>query len=526
MGPFSTYFGFRITDVTPLDAAGYQAYLDGLALNPWKSRVVNGTLEITAYLGRETDLTIPSHINGAPVSSIADRAFQGNRILTRVRVEEGITKIGTNAFNMCSNLKEVILPDSITELGDSVFVDCESLTDVVYPKGLSAIPPDTFAGCSALSGFDISENVTRIGRGAFSYCTSLTSLVIPDQVTEVGRQALAFSGLVCLEIGSGLTETSDNMCQSCENLTSVTLPETLASVGSGSFIECNSLSQITLPSGLKEISDLAFSNCALTELTLPEGLETIGTRALGGTALKRIVIPGSITSLDTTAFQGVEDLTEIVFPDDHPLFMSVGSCVFDRTDNTLLFVLPSLQGELQLPEGVTRIADSAFTNCLISGAVLPASLEWIGDGLFQEDKLLTRVVIEAPIATLPNYTFNSCSSLNDVTLPDTITSIGVFAFSHSGIRTLKLPSQLQSIQPGAFSMCDNLETLVLPDGMKELGMNAIIYCPNLVSVTIPASVESIAFGNFSMCDQVVIHTPAGSYAEEWAKSNGIPVVTE
>ena len=62
--------------------------------------------------------------------------------------------------------------------------------------------------------------------------------------------------------------------------------------------------------------------------------------------------------------------------------------------------------------------------------------------------------------------------------------------------------------------------------MTELGMSAIVDCPNLVSVTIPASVEAIGYNNSSGCDQVVIHTPAGSFAQTWAAGQGIPFVTE
>ena len=109
----------------------------------------------------------------------------------------------------------------------------------------------------------------------------------------------------------------------------------------------------------------------------------------------------------------------------------------------------------------------------------------------------------------------------------TVTGIGDGAFyNHKTILSAVIPAGVRVIGRNAFSMCERLAEVTLPEGLEEIAYNAIIECPKLVSVTIPASVQIIGFNNFYGCDQVVIHAPAGSYAAQWARDNGIPVVTE
>ena len=127
-------FGFRIISVTGLSQEEYEARLAEIEQNPWVSHVVNGTLEITGYKGTGTEIIIPAHINGAPVSGIADNAFEGYVPLTRVEIEDGVRRIGESAFSGCGNVTEIILPDSIEEIGSYAFYRCGSLESLDFPE--------------------------------------------------------------------------------------------------------------------------------------------------------------------------------------------------------------------------------------------------------------------------------------------------------------------------------------------------------------------------------------------------------
>ena len=108
-------------------------------------------------------LTIPSTINGYPVTTIGVQAFYRCPSLTSVTIPDSVTTIGDHAFYYCSSLTSVTIPDSVTTIGDSAFGECTSLTSVT-----------------------IGNNVTTIGDWAFFLCTTLTSVTIPDSVTTIG----------------------------------------------------------------------------------------------------------------------------------------------------------------------------------------------------------------------------------------------------------------------------------------------------------------------------------------------------
>ncbi len=130
----TTSFGFRITSVEPMDADEYAAYLEDVAEHPFTMAIVNGTLEVTGYRGFDSEIVIPSRINGIAVASIGPGAFSGNRNLTRVQIEEGILRIGASAFSECLAIESVILPESLVEIGDEAFSNaCRWLTSISRP---------------------------------------------------------------------------------------------------------------------------------------------------------------------------------------------------------------------------------------------------------------------------------------------------------------------------------------------------------------------------------------------------------
>ena len=142
--------------------------------------------------------------------------------ITTVVIEDGVTNIGTHAFQGCSSLTSVTIGNSVTSIGKQTFFQCSNLISVTIP-----------------------DSVTSIGTRAFRGCSSLTSITIPDSVTNIGDEVFCdCNGLTSATIGSGITSIVWSTFNSCSNLTSVTIPTSVISIGNSAFLQCNNLTDV------------------------------------------------------------------------------------------------------------------------------------------------------------------------------------------------------------------------------------------------------------------------------------------
>jgi hypothetical protein len=146
----------------------------------------NGKINITKYTGSGGAVSIPSSINGLPVTAIGSQAFSGCTNLTSVIIPDSIAAIGKQGFIGCTSLTSVTIPNSVTDIGVEVFYTCTSLTNFAFPNTVTSIGYGTFYGCSSLASVTIPNTVTNIGYSAFSDCASLTIVTIPESVTTIG----------------------------------------------------------------------------------------------------------------------------------------------------------------------------------------------------------------------------------------------------------------------------------------------------------------------------------------------------
>ena len=197
---------------------------------------------------------------------IESEAFKNCKGLTSVEIPEGITVIGSHAFER-SGLNSVTIPEGVTEIGEHAFSDCKSLRSVRIPDTVERIGKNAFAGCENLRIVQIPEMITHIERATFAGCTKLREITIPEGVTHIEYYAF----------------------YNCKRLSSVILPEGLIEIGVDAFGECKMLHSIIIPPTVREISHYAFrNNISLKRVTLSENTQVQATAFPDDTIITRI----------------------------------------------------------------------------------------------------------------------------------------------------------------------------------------------------------------------------------------------
>ena len=147
----------------------------------------DGTAEITKYTGLESELTIPSELDGYKVCKIGDRVFSKLSNLTSVIMPDTITDIGVGIFEYCENLRYIKISSNLSIIESGTFYHCENLSSITVPDSVTTIQVYAFAGCTSLTDIKLSENLTSLGIVAFSGCTNLKSIVLPNSLKLMAK---------------------------------------------------------------------------------------------------------------------------------------------------------------------------------------------------------------------------------------------------------------------------------------------------------------------------------------------------
>ena len=215
--------------------------------------------------------------------------------ITHAGVTYSVTNIGDSAFYECLSLTSITIPNSITSIGNSAFYGCHWLTSITIPNSVTRIESHAFFLCTGLTSITIPESVTSIGDWAFYACSS-TSITIPDSVRSIGSHAfyeilnIVYSGnAIGMPWGAksvnGYVEgrlvyedDSKTNLLGCNHDVegAITLPNTITSIGKGTFMNCYSLTSVMIPGNVISIGESAFENCTeLTSVTIPDGVRSI-----------------------------------------------------------------------------------------------------------------------------------------------------------------------------------------------------------------------------------------------------------
>ena len=305
----------------------------------------------------------------------------------------------------------------------------------------------------------IPDGVTILRDYAFDCCDNLRSVSIPDSIMNVEEDAFYICpNLVYNQYDTGVyLGNSGNpylvLIGANRSASSCVISDQTKVIADSAFKECSSLQSITIPDSVRSIGAEAFKGCSnLASLTIPDSVEHIGGSAFEGSRLQ-------YNEYDNALYLGNSANPYLVLI--KAVNTSIVSC--DISDRTKV------------------IAGGAFCFCgNLTNIVVPDGVKGIGDRAFKECSSLTNIVIPDSVTCIEDETFFLCSSLQSVVIPDGVTRIGWRAFlCCDSLTRVAVPDSIICIESRAFCGCSSLASINLPDGVNKVGWEAFFGCSSL-----------------------------------------------
>lgn len=425
-------------------------------------------ITVIGYIGADTEITIPSTINGKSVIAIGANVI--NPTIKKVVVDSTVNHILGCAFSTAIYnrdegffaLKEVeIIGNSLISIGERAFEGTD-IDAINIPSSVQIISNIAFRNCINLKRINVDQaNVLFSSYGGVLFNKDMTELIIYP------------SGKLDAEY---------------------TLPLTTRTVGQYAFENSHNLIKIILNAELEKIESYAFYGCIrLIDLKLPEGLLKIDSFAFKGcNRLFSLALPVNLAEFNGSAVIDCSSLTKVYVSPMNEEFSVLDGVLFDKEAKKLISYPSGRTGNYILPQSVQYIEPYAFYGSRLSSVTLSENILGIGEFAFAFSRQLVTVNIESQLNELPEGMLLGCINLENLNISQTVTVIGdFFAEGCVKLRNLVFPINLQSIGKRAFAECSILNQVILPANVVALGDEAFHNCKNITNITLPNSLVDV-----------------------------------
>ena len=453
-------------------------------------------VQILSYIGSDTDVVIPDRIDNKKVTSIADSAFR-EKSITSVVFGQYVESIGNYAFYSCQSLNKLdFSKSSVKTIGDCAFTVCKSLESIEFPDSLESIGYAAFSAytncyrgsyvASSLKSVKFGSGLKSIADYAFFENRALNTVKFTGvALTSIGYRSFYNTAITELDLSGANASIGKYAFDNCNSLKTVKLSG-VKTIGSGAFYGCDRLANLELSDTLTAIEESTFCYCtSLINIVIPDSVTTIGDNSFKDcTELETVTIGKGCTSITVSAFTADFNLVKFDVSEDNESYTSVDGVLYNKEKTAVVCYPKSLSGEYVIPDTVTSIEKAAFENCnKLTKVTIGSGVETVNPYAFNKCNSLATVVFKNSDTVnkkICERAFYYCGSLTEVDFGNAVTSIGDYAFTVcSKIKTLEFPDSLTSIGHFAFSLYtngtggtykeSNLESVKFGTGLKTIG---------------------------------------------------------
>ena len=483
------------------------------------------------------------------VTMIAESAFAGDSSLKEVVIGSNVKTIGSGAFQSCSSLKKITIEEGVEIIGSHAFSYCESLTEISLPSTVKSLGASAFCYCTALEEISL-KYIRTVGEAAFIYCYSLERVEFSSELEEIENWAFS-------------------QCSSLENVSFEGVTK-LREIGDYVFTGCSMLRSVEVPEGVNRIGIYAFYDCArLSTISIPSTVQVVDYGALNYTRWYQekddaYLIVGDGVLIKTTVHPSMLDLSG-------KGIKMIGAMAFynAETQNEASeygYKYANLLQTITIPEGVREIGKSAFAGCFaLENVILNQDLIRIDQSAFNVlmDGITTKTKVNLEdcvnLEYIGAYAFQGCSGIETINLPESIESIGEYAFVSTkaytdfmeqasktekeedrywissgvllaayvaegqeaihvpeGIRMIAggvfcgwdspyIPEDLEELSPSGvtkYNITYSVKELYLPEGLEIIESVAFFRMDCVEKVVLPSTLQVIGANAFALCSKL------------------------